>query len=255
MIAVISPAKTLDFESPVKNKLHTMPEFLQEAEIINSVLRKMGVPELMRQMSLSARLANLNAERNQAWSVPFTPDNAKQAVFMFNGDVYEGLDAASLSERELDFAQQKVRILSGLYGLLKPLDLIRPYRLEMGIRLKIEDNKDLYHFWRDKVTDRLNQELSADDGVLINLASNEYFKAIDEKRLNGRIVNLEFRDFKNGQYKIIAFYAKKARGLMTRFMVENGLTNPEDLKAFDLEGYYFNSRLSNDTNWVFTRDK
>lgn len=255
MIAVISPAKSLDFKSKAITNVYSLPAFLPESKKINELLREMKKSDLMSMMSISAKLAELNVERNLRWETPFTPENAKQAILAFDGDVYDGLNATSFSEAEFEVAQQKVRILSGLYGILKPLDLIQPYRLEMGTRLSVDGNKDLYYFWRDKITQALNREVNQTGGVLINLASQEYFKAIDTEKLNGQVITPEFKDNKNGAYKIISFYAKKARGLMVRFMVENNLSDPEDLKAFDLEGYYFNSRLTKGTNWVFTRDK
>ena len=255
MISILSPAKSLDFETKPATTKFTQPVFLPEAIQINQRLKKLKVSDLVRLMGISSRLANLNEERNMNWETPFTPQNAKQAILAFNGNVYDGMNAPAFSETDFDFAQKNIRILSGLYGILKPLDLIQAYRLEMGTKLKIDRYPDLYHFWQDKLTKNLNHEVEANGGVLINLASAEYFKALDKKKFNGQIITPEFKDSKDGNYKIISFYAKKARGLMCRFIVQHQITNPEDLKAFDLEGYYFNNQLTRDNNWVFTRDK
>ena len=255
MIAVISPAKTLDFETRPSTKTYSQPDFLDEATEINRYLKKLNPPELEHLQGISVKLAELNVHRNRIWQPPFTPDNAKQAVLAFNGDVYEGMDAASFSEEEFQVAQQKIRILSGLYGLLKPLDLIQPYRLEMGTKFGFKSYNDLYEFWQGKITTAVNEAVNGTGGkgILINLASREYFKAINPHKIEGRIITPVFKDHKNGQYKIISFFAKKARGLMCRFIVENKLSDPLDLQAFDLEGYYFNSRLTQGDTWVFTR--
>ncbi len=254
MIAVISPAKSLDFDSkPTTNKF-SIPVFLNEAEKINTILRQLAPADLAELMGISDKLATLNTERNLMWHTPFTPGNAKQAILAFNGDVYEGLQASSFSAKQFEVVQDKIRILSGLYGILKPLDLIQPYRLEMGTKLKIGQQANLYQFWEEKITQTINSEIKETGGILINLASQEYFKAINTKKIDGEIINPVFKDSKNGDYKIISFFAKKARGLMSRFIVENNISNPEDLKAFDLEGYYYNNRLSKGSNWVFTRD-
>lgn len=255
MISVISPAKSLDFETKPATDKFSQPDFLKESAIINAKLKKLKPNDLIKLMGISAKLAALNAERNQLWETPFTPENAKQAVLAFNGDVYEGLHASNFSDADFDFAQQHLRILSGLYGVLRPLDLVQPYRLEMGTKLAIDQNKDLYHFWADKITNQLNKEVAANGGLLVNLASNEYFKAIDLKKFKGEIITPEFKDGRDGEYKIISFFAKKARGMMSRFILENRLEKAEDLKAFDSEGYHFNPRLSKDNHWVFTRDK
>ena len=255
MISVISPAKSLDFETKPVTEKFTQPDFLKEAAAINSKLKKLKSNDLVKLMGISAKLATLNAERNQVWELPFTQENAKQAILAFNGDVYEGLKATTFSDADFEFAQQHLRILSGLYGVLRPLDLIQAYRLEMGTKLGIERSKDLYHFWADKVTKQLNNEVKANGGVLINLASTEYLKAIDLKKFKGDIIFPEFKEGKDGEYKIISFFAKKARGMMSRFIIENRLEKAEDLKAFNSEGYHFNYHLSKDNHWVFTRDK
>ncbi|MGQ8338342.1 peroxide stress protein YaaA [Sunxiuqinia sp. A32] len=255
MIAIISPAKSLDFKTKPVIEDHTIPIYLNDAKKINKQLKTLSPQELVKLMGISAKLAELNFERNFQWKPPFTPENAKQAALAFNGDVYLGLDANTLTANEFKIAQERIRILSGLYGLLKPLDLIQAYRLEMGTRLQIGKYKDLYDFWQLKITKELNKELAAKGGTLINLASIEYFKAIDKKKLKGEIITPAFKEHKNGKYQMISFFAKKARGLMCRFMVKNNIQNPEDLKAFDLEGYYFNNELSKGNDWVFTRDK
>ncbi len=253
MIAIISPAKSLDFETKPTTEKFTQPEFLAESERISNKLKKLKADDLVRLMGISSKLATLNVDRNLNWETPFSPENAKQAVLAFNGDVYEGLNAESLSDKQMDYAQEHIRILSGLYGILKPLDLIQPYRLEMGTKLKFERYDDLYQFWKDRLTKAMNTELTQNGGVLVNLASQEYFKALDSSKLKGEIITPEFKDNKDGKYKIISFYAKKARGMMCRFMAENNITKPEDLKAFDLGGYYFNNDLTKGNKWVFTR--
>lgn len=232
-----------------------MPEMLDESEKLVTRLKKMSPKKLSELMSISAALGQLNYERYQTWHQPFTPENAKQAVLAFNGDVYQGLDAATLLEAQLTQLQSKLRILSGLYGVLKPLDLMQPYRLEMGTKLKYQRSADLYAFWKNKITPKVKEALAeSGSNVLINLASNEYFKSIDTKKLGAEIVTPEFKDLKNGKYKMISFFAKKARGLMTRFILENNIEKVEDLQAFDSEGYVFNPRLSKPGRPVFTRD-
>ena len=254
MIAIISPAKSLDFETKPATDKYTEVDFLPESIKINAKLKKMKASDLIKLMGISAKLANLNVDRNLMWEPPFTAENAKQAILAFNGDVYDGINAQTFSNEQFDFAQDHIRILSGLYGLLKPLDLIQPYRLEMGIKLPVEKNKNLYQFWQTKITKQVNELVAQNSGMLVNLASAEYFKAIDQKKFKGTIITPEFKDNKNGTYKIISFYAKKARGMMCRFMIENNITKPEDLKAFDMEGYYYNNELSKEDKWVFTRD-
>ena len=207
-------------------------------------------------MSISDKLAGLNAARFEAWQTPFTPENAKQAVLAFKGDVYTGLDAKTLSAEDFVFAQSHLRILSGLYGLLRPLDLMQAYRLEMGTRFANTRGKDLYAFWGNQITKKLNQEMQQQtDNVLVNLASNEYFKAVKPAAFDGEVFTPVFKDLKNGQYKIISFYAKKARGLMVRYIIDNKITRVEDLKGFDYEGYAFNADMSQGNEWVFTRDE
>ncbi len=254
MLFVISPAKNLDFETPATTKTASQPRYLAQSTKLITQLKKLSVQEVASLMSLSDKLAGLNLSRFQSWQPPFNADNAKQAMLAFNGDVYTGLDATTLDEAGLTFAQQHLRILSGLYGVLKPLDYMQPYRLEMGTKLVNTAGKDLYDFWGDELTQSLIAEPAFADKVLINLASNEYFKAIKAKQLNARIITPIFKDAKNGQYKIISFYAKKARGLMSRYIIDHKITEPEAIKGFDREGYYFSEAQSKGDEWVFLRD-
>lgn len=252
MKIVISPAKSLDFETKVPTAKFTEGVFLTEAEKLSSVLKKKSPKKLSELMSISPKLGELNWQRNQDWELPFNEENAKQAVFAFKGDVYIGLDGYSLSEEKINQLQDKLRILSGQYGVLKPLDLMQPYRLEMGTKLKVGRNDNLYQFWGDKVTNELNSELEEDE-VFVNLASNEYFKVIKPKLLKTPIITPVFKDYKNGKLKIISFFAKKARGLMVRYIIDNNIETVEDLKGFNYEGYAFDSNLSNEKELVFTR--
>jgi len=254
MLSVISPAKSLDFESLPTTQEYSQPEYLDASQQLIDQLKAYSPQELSELMKISDQLATLNAARYQAWAPPFNLQNAKQAALAFTGDVYSGLDASSLDAKALEFGQKHLRILSGLYGLLKPLDLIQPYRLEMGTKLDNKKGKDLYAFWRETLTARVNQELAAQDSsTLINLASQEYFKAIDTKQLNAEVITPVFKDWKNGQYKIISFYAKKARGLMSRYLLINQIDQPDALKSFDLDGYSFDESKSERNTWVFTR--
>lgn len=254
MIIVISPAKSLYHHSPIQLEKFTEAAFLPEATKIVSVLKKKKPTQLTELMSISTKLAELNFQRFQKWSIPFTPENSWQAVLMFNGDVYQGLKAETFSATEFETAQQKLRILSGVYGLLKPLDLIQPYRLEMGTAIGVSGKKNLYEFWKTKITAKLNQELAqSEQPILINLASNEYFSAIDLKKIKARIITPAFKENKNGKYQMVSFFAKRARGLMSRFIIQNNISDPEEIKAFDLDGYYFNNQLSKENDWVFTR--
>ena len=256
MFFVLSPAKNLNEKDPSPVSSFTLPDLLPEAEILMQELRQLAPQQIAELMHVSDKIALLNAERNAAWHTPFTPENAKQAVFMFNGDVYEGIAADTLKPEQIDYLQQHVRLLSGLYGVLRPLDLMQPYRLEMGTVFANSRGKNLYEFWGDKITDLLNQTLKqADSDVLINLASQEYFKSVNTKKLNARLITPIFKDEKNGKYKIISFYAKRARGLMVRYAAEHGITEPEMLKNFDYEGYSFNEAASNEAEWVFMREE
>ena len=254
MLIVVSPAKNLDYESPVAINKYTQPELLEHSQILVEHCVKLSPAQLSSLMGISDKLAGLNAARFGQWALPFTPENARQAILAFNGDVYTGLDAASFSEEDFDFAQHHLRILSGLYGVLKPLDLMQPYRLEMGTKLENIRGSNLYQFWGDIITHKINQALAEQgDNVLINLASNEYFKAVKKKQLQGEIITPAFKDWKNGQYKMISFFAKKARGLMARYIIQNKLNTVEQLKDFDLAGYRFSEEFSQGNNWIFTR--
>ena len=256
MFFVLSPAKNLNEKDPAPVGRFTQPDLLAESEILMETLRCLAPQQIAELMHVSDKIALLNAERNAAWHTPFTPDNAKQAVFMFNGDVYEGLDAASLTPEQTDYLQQHVRLLSGLYGVLRPLDLMQPYRLEMGTPLANPRGKNLYEFWGGRITSLLNDTLAqAGASVLVNLASQEYFKSVDTRKLNARLITPVFKDEKNGKYKIISFYAKRARGLMVRYAAEHGITDPEQLKGFDSEGYRFNEAASGADEWVFLREE
>lgn len=254
MLMLISPAKTLDYDSPAPTRHASQPDFLDRSAELIAILRQKSPAELAALMSISDPLAVLNAARYQEWCTPFTAENSKQAVFAFMGDVYEGLAAATLDDAAIAYLQAHLRILSGLYGLLRPLDLMQPYRLEMGTRLTHASGKNLYDFWGDSLTAALNplQEGSAAP-VWVNLASEEYFKAVRPKLLRGRVVTPVFEDWKNGQYKVISFHAKRARGLMVRYAASHSLADPEMLKAFDLEGYAYAAEASAAQRWVFRR--
>ncbi|NNJ91884.1 MAG: peroxide stress protein YaaA [Gammaproteobacteria bacterium] len=254
MLIVISPAKKLDYDTPAKTQKFTKPDFLDDSAELITELRKYSAMDLAELMHLSMNLAELNFERYYQWKKDYGKEDAKQCLLAFKGDVYAGMDAESFSAKDLDFAQSHLRILSGLYGLLRPLDLMMPYRLEMGTRLENARGKNLYEFWGDTITNAINKQLKAQkDDILINLASNEYFKSVKPKQVEGRIITPQFKENKNGTYKMIGIYAKKARGLMSRFILLNRLKNPEDVKGFDSEGYQFNEALSQGDQWVFTR--
>ena len=254
MLIVISPAKSLDFESaPVTDK-YTQATMLKQSETLIDIMITKSPADIEKLMGISPKLAELNAERYHQWSRPFRPSNAKQAVLAFKGDVYIGLQAEEFSEQDFENAQQRLRILSGLYGVLKPLDLIQPYRLEMGIKLENPEGKNLYEFWGDRITNTLNRQLKAvDSNILLNLASNEYFKSINKKKLKADIVTPAFKDWKNGQYKMIGFFAKKARGTMSSWVIKNGISDLEDLRKFKLDGYKYSARDSDPLNPVFLR--
>jgi cytoplasmic iron level regulating protein YaaA (DUF328/UPF0246 family) len=254
MLTVISPAKTLDYESPLTTEAFSQPTQLRQSRKLIRRLRELGSDDLSRLMNISDNLAELNRQRYRKWKTPFKPDNSRQALFAFKGDVYLGLDAYSLDTASVDYAQQHLRILSGLYGLLRPLDLMQPYRLEMGTRLNTEAGSNLYQFWDERITRTLNQELKqSGTQSLVNLASNEYFKALKPKLLKAEIITPMFREYRKGEYRFISFSAKKARGLMSRYMIDQRIDKPEGLKDFDYEDYRYNPSLSNDSDWVFTR--
>jgi len=252
MKIIVSPAKSLNFKRELPTKQFSLCSFLEKSDLINKVLKQKSPKELSKLMSISDKLAELNYSRNQDWSLPFSTKNARPVVFAFDGDVYSGLNAYTISEEKLGTLQEKLRILSGLYGILKPLDLIQAYRLEMGTNLSVEGSKNLYDFWKNTITEHLNNELY-DNELFVNLASKEYADVIDFKKLKGKHINIEFKDYKNGKLKIISFFAKKARGLMTRYIIEQNCETIEDLKKFDLENYRFEENLSNENKLIFTR--
>jgi len=252
MKIVISPAKSLDYETAVPTQNHTEAIFLKEAEVLSKVLKKKSPKKIGELMHISPALSELNWQRNQDWALPFDTGNAKQAVFAFKGDVYIGMDAYSLSEDKIAVLQDKLRILSGQYGLLKPLDLMQPYRLEMGTKLKIRAKDNLYKYWGTKITDALNDELESED-VFVNLASNEYFKSVQAKNIKVPVITPVFKDYKNDKLKVISFFAKKARGLMVRFILDNDIETVDALKTFNSEGYAFDEKLSSEVELVFTR--
>ncbi len=254
MLTVLSPAKKLDPDTSGRSFNATRPALLAESRKLNKILREYSSLDLMELMHISSAIAELNAERNHFWKTPFTEKNAKPAIMTFKGDVYRSLDAETLDKKELEFGQQHLRILSGLYGILRPMDLIQAYRLEMGTRLRNPRGENLYDFWGDTITEQLNKELAKHQSeTLVNLASNEYFKVISPGGLNADIITPNFRERRNGAFKIIGVLAKKARGLMGRFIIKNRIDTPQDLKQFDLEGYRFNESLSTDSIWAFIR--
>ena len=256
MLTVISPAKTLDYESPVKIRRHTEAEFLDQSERLIGLMRDYSPADIQSLMGVSESLAELNHERYMNWGRPFDTGNARQAVLAFKGDVYTGLDAATLSAAELGFAQKHLRILSGLYGLLRPLDLMQPYRLEMGLKFSNSGGDDLYQFWGNRINGGLNTALKKSGSkVLVNLASNEYFKSVKASELDADIVTPVFKDLKGDKYKIISFYAKKARGQMARYIIDKGINEPDALKKFRVAGYRYNKGESTARELVFTRDK
>ena len=254
MLIIISPAKRLELEKlpPLFNP--TTPDFLEYSEKLIKKLKTLSQKKVAELMDLSKDLVRLNIERYARWQLPFSEENSFQTIYTFQGDVYRKLDASSLNEADLLFAQEHLRILSGLYGVLRPLDLIQPYRLEMGTKLVYKQKKNLYEFWGNLISDTINQLLDKQNSkVLINLASNEYFKSIKPRQISAPIITPVFKDFKNGEYKVLFLFAKYARGLMTRYIIKNKIDNAEDLKLFNEEGYSFDSNLSTDTEWVFTR--
>lgn len=255
MLYVISPSKTLDFETPVKIKKHSQILFADDAQKLVNKLQKLSQKKLAAFMNISEKLAELNYTRYQEWEPQFDTANARQAMYAFKGDVYAGLNAQDLNAHDANFAQKHLRILSGLYGILRPLDLIRPYRLEMGRELKVGRSKNLYNFWQKKIVAALQNDLEElKEKTLVNLASNEYFSAVDTKKLDCEIITPVFKDFKNGKYKMISFFAKKARGLMVHYAVKNRIKSIEELKSFDSDGYYFSAQMSDKKQLVFLRD-
>lgn len=254
MIIVISPAKTVDFETPPQTSKFTNPDFLSESNKLVREMRRYSRNDIKKLMNVSDKIADLNVERFKKFKTPFTAKNAKQAILAFKGDVYTGLNIEDFNARDLDFAQKHLRILSGLYGLLRPLDLMQSYRLEMGLKLAVKNTKNLYEFWDNQITEKINSEFKIQkEHTLINLASNEYFKVIQKKNIDGTIITPAFKEARDGGFKMIGIYAKKARGLMSRYIIKNRIKNPEEIKAFSLDGYKFNKNLSTATDWTFTR--
>ena len=250
MIAIISPAKSLDFETKAPFENTSIPHFQKDADYLAVKLNKLNPSKLASLLDISPKLAQLNAERYASWKTT----TLKQAVFAYNGDVYDGLDAKTLSEDEISFAQNHFRILSGLYGLLSPLDTIKPYRIDMGTSFSTPKGENLYKYWGDRITDQLKKSLKeSENNILVNLASQEYFSAVNTKKLKARIITPAFKDKSNGNYAMISFFAKKARGMMSRFIIQNKITDFEMLVGFDSGGYHFNHELSKGDNWVFTR--
>ncbi|HLS12731.1 MAG TPA: peroxide stress protein YaaA [Flavobacteriaceae bacterium] len=253
MKILVSPAKTMDYKTDLPIDTYTQPKFIKEAEELNNTLKALSKKEMSALMKISDNLTNLNYDRVRNFTLPFTTENARPAVFAFSGDVYVGLDAYTLPKSKFDLLQERLRILSGMYGVLRPLDLMQPYRLEMGTRLKVNGAANLYEYWGNSLTDMLNKEMK-DDELLVNLASNEYFKVINKKKLKAKLVTPIFKDFKNGELKIIAFYAKKARGSMARYLVENDITDLDGIRSFDVDGYTFSESETTDScNPVFIR--
>jgi cytoplasmic iron level regulating protein YaaA (DUF328/UPF0246 family) len=252
MKIVISPAKSLDYESKLPTKKYTQPQFLANAEVVHEVVIEKTPKELTELMHISDKLADLNWQRNQEWTTPFTTKNARPAIYAFNGDVYTGFDAYTLPVTKLTRLQDSLRILSGLYGLLKPLDLIQPYRLEMGTQLKVGEHKNLYEYWKSTITQSLKEELKEGE-LFVNLASKEYFDAVDAKALNVPVIVPEFKDYKDGELRMVSFYAKKARGMMVRYIIDKNVKTLKGLKGFDYDGYRFDPKLSEGNTLVFTR--
>jgi len=254
MLVTLSPSKGQDFEEPALSKKYSKPADLKDSELLIKELRKIKSKQLQEMMDISENIAELNVDRYKTFKTPFTTKNAKQAIFAFKGDVYSGLELSSFDEDDYAYAQDHLRILSGLYGCLRPLDLIQPYRLEMKTRLKNERGDNLYQFWDDRITRSINKELKKQkEAVLVNLASNEYFKSVKPKLLEGRLLNINFKETKNGKTRVVAIFAKRARGMMADYIIRNRVENPEDLKRFRLGGYKFNKDLSDDKQWTFER--
>ena len=254
MLIVISPAKKLDYDTKPKYDDFTLPDYLDDSQQLINRMRQFSALDISELMHVSSKIAELNFDRYETWNKKFNLKNAKQSILAFKGDVYTGLDAESLSKADLNYAQKHLRILSGLYGLLRPMDLMKAYRLEMGTKLGTDRGKNLYEFWGSEITEGLNAQLKKiKSHTLINLASNEYFKSVKPKELDAEVITPAFKEFKNGDYKMIGIYAKKARGLMSRYIIKNRLKDAEDIKSFNEEGYKFNKQLSKGNNWIFTR--
>ena len=252
MKILISPSKTLSFDSEVNCEFKSESRLIDETKILHKILLDYSSEDLKNLMSVSDKIAELNYNRFKNWEDPTSSENSRQAVYAFKGDVYSGLDADTIEEDKFDYLQNSLRILSGYYGLLRPFDQILPYRLEMGTKLENENGNNLYKFWGDKITNVLNEDLDEDD-IIVNLASDEYFKSINNDKIKSNIITPVFKEFKNGTYKVIAIYAKKARGLMSRFLIERKSTSIDDIKLFNVDGYSFDNSLSKDSQMVFTR--
>ncbi|MDH3973090.1 MAG: peroxide stress protein YaaA [Deltaproteobacteria bacterium] len=256
MLVLLSPAKTLNFEKERTFKNYTLPLFLHKSALLIEKLREMTPDDISSLMKLGEKLADLNYERFQDWSIPFTPENAKAAIMAFTGDVYEGLNAREFNDEDFDFTQNHLRILSGLYGILKPLDLIQPYRLEIGLSLCTFAGKNLYSFWGNTITDAINDSVKGEEEpVLINLASQEYFKAVNKNALRARLITPVFKELRDGKYRIISFSAKKARGLMANYIIKNRLTDADHIKSFHAGSYSFKESISSGDEWIFTRER
>lgn len=256
MLALISPAKTLDYETALPTEKFTQPRLLDHSQKLIEVASKLSASEIASLMSVSEKIATLNADRFRDWQPEFNFANARQAIFAFKGDVYTGLDAYQLEQQDIDYAQKHLRMLSGLYGLLRPLDLMMPYRLEMGTKLKNTRGNNLYEFWGNTITETINADLAqAKSELLVNIASDEYYKSVKESKIKAEIIKPVFLDQKNGKYKVISFYAKKARGLMARYLLENKIERAEDIKSFNTDGYYFDAESSLNGELVFKRDE
>lgn len=254
MITVLSPSKTLNEDPELITKEYTIPEFLDRSEVLVEKLREFSPSAMGKLMDINPKLSEVNVERYLKWKLPFDTTNSDRALLMFKGEVFNGLKAETLNEDDLLYAQEHIKILSGLYGILKPLDLIQPYRLEMGTSLGIDHWKNLYEYWADRITEKINNEMeSQDEKVLLNLASDEYFKAIDPSKIDAKILKCQFKEERDGKLKFITIYGKKARGLMTRFIIQNKIDGAEDLKAFDLDSYHYNEEYSTDDTWMFSR--
>ncbi len=254
MIVLLSPAKSLNFD-PAKIKKHTTPRLLEESNVLVGTLKTKSASSIKKLMSVSDNIANLNVERFNNFKTPFTLDNAKQAILAFNGDVYTGLEADSFDSKDMTFAQKHVRILSGLYGVLKPLDLMQPYRLEMGTRLKMKSTKNLYEFWDEKITTVINEDLKkSKSDIILNLASKEYFSSVKPKSVNGKVIHVHFKELRNGKYKVISFTAKKARGRMAHLIVKNRITELKSLVKLNVDGYQYNKELSDESNLFFGKE-
>ncbi len=254
MLITLSPSKGQDFDTPSPSKIYTVPQQLEDSQLLINEAKKLDVPDVRELMDVSENIAILNVERFNTWQLPFTPENAKPALFAFKGDVYSGIQKDKYTDDDLAYAQDHLRILSGLYGALRPMDLIQPYRLEMKTKLKNPRGDNLYQFWGERITEQLNEALQKQqEPVLVNLASNEYFKSVKPKKLDGRLLDINFKESKAGKTRVIAIFAKRARGMMTDFILRNRIEHAEDLKDFGVGGYRFSQQESTENNWVFTR--